>query len=111
MKYQFSKSFRHGFALSRKQVDVPWTERDYSYIEFHRKAFDYEKNPVKKENWLLALIDAECRRDYHTGSLKQIRHAIQFDRKANSDFTEPKLEIYKLSVAFQPICKKIFTKF
>ena len=96
---------RHGFALSRKQIDIPWINRDYSYLEYYRKAYSYEYDPIKKADWFHALLDAEGRRDYHLGSIRPINHAIQFDQTPNLELKEAKWEIYKVSVGFHPICE------
>ena len=48
----------------------------------------------------LCFIEQEFVHPLKTGSLKQIKHLIQFDRQPNHDLTETKEELYKISVSF-----------
>ena len=69
--------------MARAQEKFPPAERDYSFIEYYRKAFEKETDPGVKEIYLHALQGSEARRDFHTGSLRPIDHLIQFDNKMN----------------------------
>ena len=80
---------------------------DFSYIDFHRKAYENETQPEIKMQYLHNLRDVEARRDFHRGSLRQINHLIQFDLKPNLELNEVRCEIYKISVSFEPICKSL----
>ena len=85
--------------LLNKQLDIPWPERDYTYIEYYQKYYEYEIG-LKKESALNVLREAEARRDFHTGSLRQINNLIQMDQNPNADLKEPRWEIYKVSISF-----------
>ena len=39
--------------------------------------------------------------DFYAGSLKELKHLIQYDDKPNSDFKSPRVELYKISVTFR----------
>ena len=91
-----------GKSLVQKQANIPWPDRDYSYINFFRKAYEYETEPVLKIDRLHILRGSESERDFHTGSIRQIYHLIQFDPKPNLELKEARLEIYKISVSFEP---------
>ena len=93
----------------KKQAGIPWIDKDYSYIDFFRKSYNYDDNPVRKELSFNAIRDSEICREYQIGSIKQINHAIQFDRKPNLRLKEPQCEIYKITISFTPISKLIFT--
>lgn len=92
----------------RKQSRIPWINKDYSDIDFYRKAHDYNHDPVSKEIFFNGLRDAEIRREYHMGSIKQINQAIQLDRKPNRRLKEPQCEVYKITITFSPISMTIF---
>ena len=74
---------------------------DYSYIDFHRKAYENETQPEMKMQYLHMLRESEARRDFHRGSLRQINHLIQFDMKPNLELNEVRCEIYKISVSLE----------
>ena len=76
-------------------------EKDYSYIEYFRKAMMNETDPCKKEDTLQLVKFYEAERDYYTPSLRQINHLIQIDEKPNLELMEPKWELYKISISFQ----------
>ena len=92
----------------KKQAGIPWIDKDYSYIDFFRKSYNYDDDPVTKEISLIGIRDAETRKEYHMGSIKQINHAIQFDRKPNHRLLEPQCEIYKITISFTPVGRFIF---
>ena len=91
-----------------KQTGIPWTDKDYSYIDFFRKSYNCDHDPVSKEITFHAIRDSELRREYHIGSIKQINHAIQYDQKPNRRLEEPQCEIYKITINFTPISKTIY---
>ena len=92
----------------RQQSDIPWIDKDYRYIDFFRKSYNHDDEPVRKEITLHGIRDAEARREYHIGSIKQINHAVQFDQEPNRRLKEPQCEIYKITICFTPISKSIF---
>ena len=96
-----------GQSLLHKQSNIPWSDKDYSYIDFYLKAYENETRPARKIDRLHRLRDCEANRDYHTGSIRQINHLIQFDPKPNLELKEARLEIYKISVSFEPKCKLV----
>ena len=93
---------RQGKGISERQHNTPWATRDYSYIELYRKAFEYENNPDAKKILYYQLLDAESKRDYHTGSMRQINNLIQMDSTPNLELKEVRSEIYKISMSFVP---------
>ena len=84
-----------------KQVDLNPIEKDYSYIEYFRKAMMNDTDPCSKEKKLQYVKYHEGIRDYSTPSLRQINHLIQIDEKPNLEIMEPKWELYKISISFQ----------
>ena len=101
--------------MGRAQQKFPTAERDYSGIEYYRKAVENETNPVLKETYLHSLQDVEARRDFYTGTLRPIDHLIQFDNNPNMELNEARWEIYKISISFKykrkkesPPSRKIF---
>ena len=97
---------KRGHGLEQKQENIPWAEKDYSYIEYYQKAYDIvdgEKNPMDKRLYYHFFRGAVVERYYFTGSLWQINHLIQFDSKPNVELKEPRLEIYKISLSFVSI--------
>ena len=94
-----------GRSLGQKQSNIPWPEKDYSYIDFYLKAYENETQPARKINRLHRLRTSQAQKDFHTGSLRQINHLIQSDPKPNLELKEVRQEIYKISVSFEPECK------
>ena len=90
---------RRAYRQREKQEKVPWIEKDFSYIEDFRNAYENETGD-NKDLYLYMLREAEVHRYYFTGSLWQINHLIQFDSKPNLELRAPKLEIYKISLSF-----------
>ena len=88
--------------LQHKQKDIPWSEKDYSYIDLFRKAYEIETRPLKKEKILHELRESEAKRDFFTGSVRQIQHLIQLDPTPNLELTTVRREIYKISISFEP---------
>ena len=97
---QFLKCVGEG--LDRKQLYTPWSEKDYSYIDFYRKS--YENLTVKNAEDLHQLRIAEARRDFWTGSIKEIKHLLQLT-PPNIQLKEARCEIYKITVAFASYSK------
>ena len=91
----------------KEQADVPWSEKDYSYIEYFQKAHNHNDDPTMNVTILNALREAKVRRDYYLCSLKQLNHAIQFDVTPNLDIKEARPEIYKITINFAPISEMI----
>ena len=88
--------------LDSREENISWANKDYTYIDFYKKSYEYETDPETKRNHLYSLRDAEARRDFYRGSLKPINHLIQFDQEPNLDLKGVRLEIYKISVSFEP---------
>ena len=93
-----------GENIAGMQLNVPWCERDHSYIDYFRKAYEKEDNPHHKNRLFNQLRLAESKRDFHTGSLRQINNLIQIG-PPNLELKEARCEIYKISISFQPKCK------
>ena len=91
--------------MFQKQKDVDFTERDYGYVAYLRKAIDNSPDLSVKERITQQTMVHEGRRDYFTASLRQINHLIQFDQKPNLELMEPKWELYKVSISFELISK------
>ena len=91
----------YAFSLAARQQDIPWLEKDYSYIDFFRKAYENETDPEQKMVCLSELRDSEARRDFFTGSVRQIHNLIQIGLP-NLELKEARCEIYKISVSFRP---------
>merc|ERR1711917_46137 len=93
---------RYGSWLQRKQLhsDVPPISRDYSYIEFFRKAVEYENDQEVKSEYLHFLRINEAYHDIWTASIKEINPLIQFCPEPNLELKEAKVELYKISVSF-----------
>ena len=91
-----------GELLDNEQKHIPWPERDYSYIDLLRKA--YENETVKDPLDLHQIRDAEARRDFWTGSIREINHLIQVTMP-NIQLKDARCEIYKISVSFDSSSK------
>ena len=78
------------------------SKRNYEFINYYRKSYELETRPEQKESYFHQVLEREAFRDYHTESLRQINNLLQIDRKPNLELTEPKEELYKISVSFQP---------
>ena len=95
--------------MKSTKVVKDWVDRDYEYVAYYRKAADYTENECRDQKYgrnLMAKLH-EGLRDYFTASIRQINHLIQIDKKPNLELKEPKWELYKISVSFQPIGKFI----
>ena len=88
--------------MAQKQMMIPWPDKNYSYIDFYRKAYENETDPSAKIRSLYTLQESEARRDFYAGSIRQINHLIQFDPTPNLELNEARCEIYKISVSFKP---------
>ena len=53
-------------------------------------------------SYLHNLRVSEAQRDFYLGSIRQIKHLIQFDPTPNLELKEAQQEIYKISVSFEP---------
>ena len=87
--------------LAGRDADVSWEDKDYTYLDFYRKSYEYENEPLKKTAFFNQWREAIARREYHTGSIRPINHLIQFDKKPNIEVKEARWEIYKISVSFE----------
>ena len=89
----------------QSQSHLPPTQRNYNFIEYTRKAYQYESSPHEKEKALKFIRFEEAVRDYYTGQITEIRNCVQFDQRP-SDLREPRWDIYKISLSFdhQPNC-------
>ena len=88
--------------MLQKQIHIPWLHKDYSYIDFFQKAYENETRLPLKMTYLHTLRICEAEKDFHTGSIRQINHLIQFDPKPNLELKEAVKEIYKISISFEP---------
>ena len=83
------------------------SKRNYDYIEVYRKTHelvlaDPNVDAEGKAHSYHYLLEREAIRDYHIESLRQINNLLQIDQKPNLELTEPKEELFKISVSFQP---------
>ena len=79
-------------------------EKDFEYVEFYRKAYEFSNSLVDKEKSWYDWQNAEAIRDFYKSSITEIKHLIQLDHTP-SDLKEPKWELYKISISFSFICK------
>ena len=86
--------------MTSNQSDLDFAERDYGYIEYFRKSMAASADPLLKENILIKILNNEAMRDFYTTSLMPIKHMIQIG-KPNLELSEPKWELYKISISFQ----------
>ena len=91
--------------MSRSHITTHPADVNYGYIEYYQKAYEYETDPIKKDNTLHLIRETTASRDFFAGSLRQINHLFQIDGEPNRDLTDPKWEIYKISVNFTPAGK------
>ena len=80
----------YGTFLCQKESDLDPALKDYGYIEYLQ-----ESTLIKSH---------ESARDYFTASLRQVNHLIQIG-EPNLELSEPKWELYKVSISFQYIRK------
>ena len=57
--------------------------------------------PEQRQRMLHQIKFHEARREYYTESLKPINHLVQLDEKPNTEFMEPKWDLYKITLSFQ----------
>ena len=88
-----------------KQEHKDQAEQDYGYIDTLRKSMNGTTDLCKKKIIANTIEWEESKRDYFTVSLRPIKHLIQFDQKPNMELAEPRWELYKVSISFQPIRK------
>ena len=86
----------------KKQMNVDLPRWDYGFIEYYHKALALYTDPDKRSELLHKIKLNEVQRDYFTPSLRDISHLIQIDEKPNLEMKEPRCEIYKISLSFQP---------
>ena len=85
----------------------PSTEWDYTFIDYFQKAYENENNNSElKRNIFMTLRKAEARRDYYNGMIKEIKQLEQLDHTPNLELTEPKCEIYKITINGSFVCGK-----
>ena len=100
----------YGQWLLKKQEALQKPERDYSFIEYYRKAYENMHIEEEKRYYYFMLLQAEAVRDYNTRIIRQIDHLVQFG-VPNFDLKEPECDLYKVSISFEPITgKKIFLR-
>ena len=97
---------RRGHYLRYRQQKLPGADWNYDYIEYYRKAYEYENDPDEKESSLFLVRKEEAKRDFFTGKLKEINHLVQFDQIPR-DLKEAKWDIYKISISNAYISKDI----
>ena len=93
----------YGQWLLKKQKNIKQKDRNYDYIEYYRKAYEYMTIEEEKRYYYFMLIQAEAERDFHTGSIREIDHLIQFENP-NHDLREPEWDLYKVSISFESKC-------
>ena len=87
--------------MLQKQIHIPWLHKDYSYIDFFRKAYENETQHARKMIRLHQLRVFEANKDFWTGSLRSLNHLIQIG-SPNLELKEARCEIYKISISFEP---------
>lgn len=98
----------YGSWLFNKQSGLYVNEMDYSFLEFIRRAVEYETDEEKKLGYLHYLRRHEAIRDFFTGSIKQLNPLIQFDPEPNQGLKDTKVELYKISISFPSRGKTCF---
>ena len=84
--------------------DIDPAAKDYGYIEYFRKSIMNVPDCSHKDSVLLLIKFHESKREYFTASLRHVNHLIQIGRP-NLELMEPKWELYKISISFEPIRK------
>ena len=118
---------RYGMSLRLSNKPKNKQDWDYSFTEYLRKAVEiaaknlsvcsdpictvteaieddlYCMNQSCRDlhRYKIHLLCAETECDFYAGSLKELKHLIQYDDKPNSDFKSPRVELYKISVTFR----------
>ena len=87
-----------------KQKGLDPALRDYGYIEYLQKSILDDAEHSLRETQLCSIKFHESSRDYFTASLRPVNHLIQIG-EPNLELSEPKWELYKVSISFQQICK------
>ena len=82
------------------QSGVPPSKWDFSFLEYYRKAVEYETDQKRKLQHSHALRNSEAIRDLWTASIKELKPLIQFDPEPNLKLNEAKVDFYKISVSF-----------
>ena len=96
---------------------MDFAEIDYGYVAYFRKAMENSRedgsrdlsnrNLSHKEKLTRQTMFNEALRDYFSVSIREINNLTHIDQKPNLELTEPKWELYKISVSFKPIGKLI----
>ena len=76
------------------------TKRDYGYIEYYHKAMPLYTDPDENSELFHRIKYHEALRDYYTQTVRNIDHLVQIDQKPNRELTEPRCEIYKITLSF-----------
>ena len=84
----------------QQQNNVPPNRSDFSFLEFIRRAVEYETDQDRKLSYLPALRLHEARREFWMESIKELSPLVQFDPEPNLELKEAKIELYKISVSF-----------
>lgn len=72
---------------------------DYSFIDFHRKAFESTKiHPTDKKYFYSELIYYGAHRDYHGGSIQEFKSLSQIGTP-DHELQEPKWELFKITMS------------
>ena len=75
---------------------------DYSYIDFHRRAFEsFESNrlhPINKKYFYSELVYYEAHREYHCGSIKEFKALSQVGTP-DHELQEAKWELFKITMS------------
>ena len=79
---------------------------NYEFIEYYKKAMANSTIPDITNQLFHKIKYHGAFRDHFTPSLRHINHLIQIDGKPNLELTEPRCEIYKISLSFPPQSKK-----
>ena len=93
----------YGYWLARSQDEIMAHNRlavNYNYVEYYEKAYENASDENMLTTMSLILQDVHLVRNYYEGSIRQINHLIQFDLRPNLDLTEPRWEIYKITLSF-----------
>ena len=86
--------------MVRPSLGLPKNKRNYSFLEFMRRAVENETDQEVKIGYLHALRVREADHDLHTESIKELKPLIQFDQVPNQELKEVKVELYKVSFSF-----------
>ena len=71
---------------------------DYSFIDFHRRAFESTVHPTDKKHFYSELVYYGAHREYHEGSIKEFK-ALNQVGTPDHELQEAKWELFKITMS------------